>query len=318
MTTRWGIAGTGRIASDFVRNLVNIADAEAVAVGSRSLGTATDFATERGIARAHGSITDLAADPDVDVVYVAGIHPVHRDHAIAMMRAGKHVLVEKPLAMNAQEVAEMIAVSQETGRFMMEAMWMRFNPLHVELKRRIDSGEFGRIVTLESDFSFSVPHDPSHRLFDPVKGGGALLDVGIYPITLAWWWLGAPDAWTASGTVGSTGVDESASLVLSWNDGASAHLTCASTVEGPRTSTVTCEGAVITIPAPSHASPVAEIRTATGTETVRCADPGLHHQVVEVHRCLAAGATESPRMTHADSRAIAAFMDSVLADIGRG
>lgn len=317
MTIRWGIAGTGRIASDFVRNLANIADAEAAAVGSRSLGTATTFATERGIARAHGSIADLAADPDVDVVYVAGIHPVHRDHAITMMRAGKHVLVEKPLAMDAGEVDGMIAVSAETGRFMMEAMWMRFNPLHVEVKRRIDAGEFGRIVTVESDFSFSVPHDPSHRLFDPAKGGGALLDVGIYPITLAWWWLGAPDAWTASGTVGSTGVDESVSLALSWNDGASAHLTCASTVEGSRTSTVTCEGAVITIPAPSHASPVAEIRTAAGTETVRCADPGLHHQVVEVHRCLAAGATESPRMTHADSRAIAAFMDSVLADIGR-
>ncbi|MFM8625753.1 MAG: Gfo/Idh/MocA family protein [Actinomycetota bacterium] len=315
MTIRWGIAGTGRIASDFVRNLVNIEDAEAVAVGSRSLDTATAFATGRGIARVHGSMAELAADPGVDVVYVAGIHPVHREHAIMMMRAGKHVLVEKPLAMNVSEVDEMIAVSRETGRFMMEAMWMRFNPLHAELERRIAAGEFGRIVTIESDFSFSVPLDPSHRLFDPAKGGGSLLDVGIYPLTLAWWWLGAPDTWSADGTIGATGVDESVSLALSWNSGASARLTCGSTAEGPRTSVITCENAVIEIPAPSHASPVAEIRTPTGTETVRCAEPGLHHQVVEVHRCLGAGEIESPRMTHADSRRISAFMDAVLADL---
>ncbi|NBY12939.1 MAG: gfo/Idh/MocA family oxidoreductase [Actinobacteria bacterium] len=128
MTMRWGIAGTGRIASDFARDLANIADAQLVAVGSRSIDSARTFASARNIPRAHGSVADLAQDPEVDVVYVAGIHPVHREHAIAMMRAGKHVLVEKPLAMNAGEVDEMLAVSTSTGRFLMEAMWMRFNP----------------------------------------------------------------------------------------------------------------------------------------------------------------------------------------------
>lgn len=273
MTVRWGIAGTGRIASDFVRDLANIEDAAAVAVGSRTAAGAAGFAETRGIARTHGSMTELAADPDVDIVYVAGIHPVHREHAVMMMRAGKHVLVEKPLAMDADEVQDILAVSAETGRFVMEAMWMRFNPLHAELKRRLDTGEFGRVVSIESDFSFEAPRDPSHRLFDPSKGGGALLDVGIYPLNLAWWWLGAPDSWAATGEIGPTGVDESVSMELAWADGATAVLTCGSTRDGSRTSTIVCEGATIVIAPPSHSSPVAEIRSAGSTEHVSSERP---------------------------------------------
>ena len=315
MTVRWGIAGTGRIASDFVRDIAQIADADVVAVGSRTIEGARDFAASRGIARAHGSIDALAADPDVDAVYVAGIHPVHHAHAIAAMKAGKHVLVEKPLAMNAAEVAEITAVARATNRFLMEAMWTRFNPLHVELRRRFDAGEFGAVLSIDSDFSFSIPHDPSHRLFDPTKGGGAVLDVGIYPISLAWWWLGTPAEWTASGTLGATGVDERVEMTLAYTDGRRAHLTCGSTFDGPKKSTITCEAATIEIRPPSHSSPIADIRTSSGTETVTCAGPGLHHQVVEVHRCIAAGLIESPRMSHADSLAIARFMDDVLASI---
>ena len=312
MSIRWGIAGTGRIASDFVRDIAAVTDAEVVAVGSRTLESARSFASARGIEIAHGSMADLAADPRIDAVYVAGIHPVHRDHAIMMMRAGKHVLVEKPLAMNSGEVRDMIKVSRETGRFMMEAMWMRFNPLHVELKRRIDSGEFGAVRTIESDFTFSAPRDPSHRLFDPAKGGGALLDVGIYPITLAWWWLGEPESSNCSGHVGPTGVDESVDMNFTYAGGATAHLTCGSTDNGPRVSMVSCDNATITIPAPAHSSPVADIRTATGVERVEMAPPGLHHQVVEVHRCIGARLTESPRMSHGDSLKISELMDDIL------
>lgn len=311
MTVRWGIAGTGRIASDFVRDLANIEDAVAVAVGSRTAASAAGFAGTRGIARAHGSMEELAADPGVDIVYVAGIHPVHRDHAVMMMRAGKHVLVEKPLAMDADEVQEILAVSAETGRFVMEAMWMRFNPLHTELKRRLDAGEFGSVVSIESDFSFEAPRDPAHRLFDPQKGGGALLDVGIYPLNLAWWWLGAPASWSATGEIGPTGVDESVAMELSWAGGATAVLTCGSTRNGSRTSTIVCEGATIVIAPPSHSSPVAEIRVDGSTEHVSSARPGLHHQVREVQRCAAEGLRESPRMPHSDSLAIARFMDDV-------
>lgn len=312
VTFRWGILSTGRIAADFTRDLVHIVDAEITAVASRDIERARRFASGHGIARAHGSAEALAADPDVDIVYVAGIHPVHRDHAIATMRAGKHVLVEKPLAMNEAEVTEMTAVSRATGRFLMEAMWMRFNPLHVELRRRADEGEFGPIVSIESDFSFAAPDDPTHRLFDPAKGGGAMLDVGVYPITLAWWWLGEPASWDASVTTGPTGVDVGATLELAWDSGVTARLTCGTTRNGPRTSTIVCEGATIVIPDPGHASPLAEIRRGDAVEVLRCDPPGLHHQVREVHRCLAGGAIESPSMPHDTSRAIAGFIDAVL------
>ncbi|MFZ9629377.1 MAG: Gfo/Idh/MocA family protein [Ilumatobacteraceae bacterium] len=315
MSTHWGILSTGHIAESFARDLVHVPDARLTAVTSRTVERAEQFAATFGSPRVHASLEALAADPEVEVVYVAGIHPVHRDHAIAMMRAGKHVLVEKPLAMNADEVAEMVAVSRETDRFLMEAMWMRFNPLHVEVQRRIAAGEFGAVQRIESDFSFAAPRTPTHRLFDPAKGGGSLLDVGIYPLTLAWWWLGAPTSWSATGEIGPTGVDESVTLDLGWSGGATARLTCGSTRDGSRESVIRCDEAVITIPAPAHASPVARIATAGGTETVTCAAAGLHHQVVEVHRCLAAGLTESPRMSHADSHAVAGFMDSVLASL---
>lgn len=312
MVVRWGIAGTGRIASDFAHDLSNITDAHLVAVGSRSIDSARTFASARNIPRAHGSVADLARDTDVDVVYVAGIHPVHREQAILMMQNGKHVLVEKPLAMNPAEVDEMIAVSRSTGKFLMEAMWMRFNPLHVELKRRIDAGKFGEVRSIDSDFSFAAERSPTHRLFDPTKGGGAVLDVGIYPITLAWWFLDEPTTWSATGEIGPTGVDERATIDMSWSDGRSAHLTCGSTHEGSTASTIECESATIVIPTRSHASNVAEIRTSTGTEQLTCDEPGLHHQVREVHRCIASGAVESPRMSHHDSRAISVYMDSVL------
>lgn len=317
MTTRWGIVGTGRIASDFARDLARIQDAEIVAVASRTASGAVDFARPRGIPHAYGSLDELSARTDIDVVYIAGIHPVHLPHATAMLRADKHVLVEKPLALDAREVATMIATAKESRRFLMEAMWMRFNPLHVEIKRRLDAGEFGRITHIDSDFSFSVPFDLQHRLFDPAKGGGAMRDVGIYPLTLAWWFLGRPDAWSARGTIGSTGVDEAVETTMSWNGGATATLTCASRREGTRASTITCERATIDIPGPSHASNVADIRTSSGIERVECAPSGLHHQVVEVQRCIDAGLLESPRMTHTDSLAVTSFMDDVISAISK-
>ena len=317
MTVRWGIMSTGRIAGDFARDIAAVPDASVVAVGSRSADAAAAFAGKYGIPSTHTTAESLAGDASVDAVYVAGIHPVHHDHAILMMEAGKHVLVEKPLAMNPAEVAEMTSASKRTGRFLMEAMWMRFNPLHVELKRRIDAGEFGRITSIEADFSFVGPDDTAHRLFDPAKGGGSLLDVGVYPITLAWWFAGAPDEWRADVEFGPTGVDVGATLELARRDGSRAVLQCGTQREGSRTATITCEQATIRIPPPAHSSPVADITTSRGVETVRCAPPGLHHQVVEAQRCITAGLIESPRMTHADSLAIATFIDDVLASSRR-
>ena len=314
MTHRWGIASTGNIAAAFARSLVKVPDAELVAVGSRSRETASRFASDHGVPVAHGSIIDLAADPSVEVVYVAGVNTVHAEHAVLLAEAGKHLLVEKPVAMNTAEFDTMVAAARANDVFLMEAMWMRFNPLHSELVRRIGSGEFGPVERVESDFSFGRPVDPAHRLFDPALGGGSLLDVGIYPLTLAWWLLGEPGSVEATVGMGPTGVDTSVRLDMGWDGGTTAALTCGSTVEGPRTSVITCAGARIEIPAPSHAASTATVRFGDGrTEEVSAVPASLHHQVLEVHRCLEAGLAESPRMPHAESRAVLGFMERVLA-----
>lgn len=299
-----GIMGEGHAAATHQ-------DPRAKLVGVASLEGAEVVAKRFGAEVATRDYREILKRTDIDLVIVATPDHLHYEICKAAIEAGKHVLVEKPLAMDADEVQEILAVSAGTGRFMMEAMWMRFNPLHTELKRRLDAGEFGRVVSIESDFSFEAPRDPAHRLFDPQKGGGALLDVGIYPLNLAWWWLGAPDSWAATGEIGPTGVDESVSMELAWADGATAVLTCGSTRDGSRTSTIVCEKATIVIAPPSHSSPVAEIRTTGSTEHVSAARPGLHHQVREVQRCAAEGLRESPRMPHSDSLAIARFMDDV-------
>ncbi len=313
---RWGIAATGGIADQFARALTNVPDAQLVAVGSRTFERAEAFARAHGATRAHGSYEALAADPDVDVVYVASIHPRHRPDTIEFLEAGKHVLVEKPMGLSAAEVDQMAEAARANGRFLMEAMWMRFNPLHVELVDRIERGDIGEVRRIMADFSFQIPSDPEHRLLAKDKGGGALLDVGIYPVTLAWWLLGEPTSVAHVAHLASTGVDDEVSLLCGWDNGASALLTCATRTEGSMTARIEGSAGSITIHPPAHASSSATIRR-RGTDEHLTTDPAsLHHQVHEVHRCVRAGLLESPRMPWATSRAILALFDRIRADLG--
>lgn len=313
---RWGVAGTGGIASSFVGDFAKLDDGEIVAVGSRSVDSATAFAAARGIERAHGSYEALAADPDVDVVYVAGIQPVHAPHTELFLDAGKHVLVEKPIALDATQVDAMIAAAARNDRFLMEAMWMRFNPAHVEMMRRIEAGAIGEVRRVMADFSLFLPFDPTHRLWDRGQGGGALLDLGIYPFTLAWWILGPPDAVDVAGHVATTGVDDEVSLLCSWDDGAAATLTTALRLQGTLTARIDGTEGSIELPAPAHCIDRMTIRRAGEVEEVRADAGGLHHQVAEVHRCLRAGENQSPRMPWATSRAIIERFDAVRSRLG--
>lgn len=310
----WGIVGTGNIARAFVRSLENVPEATVAAVASREIASALDFASTHGIARAHRGVDAIAADASVEVAYVAGINTVHADHTVALLEAGKHVLVEKPIALSLSEVDRMTAAARSNGRFLMEAMWMRFNPLHVEILGRVSTGEFGRVLGVESDFTFDRPYDAGHRLFDPAQGGGSLLDVGIYPLTLAWSLLGPPATRVAHVGLTPSGVDDSVRLELGWPDGATALLTCGSRAEGTRTSVIRLQNAEVHIPPPSHAASSATIHTADGrVEHVGASQASLHHQVLEVHRCIEHGLLESPAMPHALSRAVLGFMLDVLA-----
>ncbi|MFN8568711.1 MAG: Gfo/Idh/MocA family oxidoreductase [Kouleothrix sp.] len=182
---RWGILGTGSIAGQFARGLAALDDAKLVAVGSRTAAAAAGFAQRVGAERAHGSYAELAHDPQVDAIYIATPHPLHHANTLLCLGAGKAVLCEKPFAINAGEAAAMIDAARARGLFLMEAMWTRFLPHMLRLRELLAAGVIGELRMLQADFGFRTEFNPHSRLFDPALGGGALLDVGIYPVSLA-------------------------------------------------------------------------------------------------------------------------------------
>src|SRR6202012_5395012 len=223
---RWGVLGTGGIAHTFAEDLA-LPDAGVVAaVGSRSQDGADRFADEFGIAARHSSYESLVADPTVDGIYVATRHPSHRENAILALRPGRPVLVEKPFAMNAAEADEIVAVAREEKLFAIEAMWTRFLP-HIALVREwLAEGALGEIVTVTADHGQWFAEDPAFRLFAPELGGGALLGLGIYPVSFASMLLGTPDRIAAVSDPAFTGVDAQTSMVFGYASGAQAVLTC--------------------------------------------------------------------------------------------
>jgi predicted dehydrogenase len=216
---RWGIAATGSIAASMCEALHTLPDAEIVAVGSRSQHAADEFATRFGIARAHGSYEALWADDEIDIVYVASPHSHHHAMTVAALDAGKHVLCEKAFAVNAAQAREMVEAARRNDRFLMEAMWTWFNPAVVDIRRRVLDGAIGELKVVEANFGISVSDpDGRHRRID--LAGGAMLDVGIYPVTFARFLAGDPVEAKASGTLGDTGVDATVGGVVTFASGA--------------------------------------------------------------------------------------------------
>jgi predicted dehydrogenase len=222
---RWGILGTGSAARAFADDLRLLPDAALVAVGSRRLDRAQVFAREFGASRAHEGVSGLAGDAEVDVVYVATPHVRHRDDGLACLAAGRAVLVEKPFTVNAAEARAVIAQARSSRLFCMEAMWMRFHPLILKVRELIQSGTLGSIRLLSADLGFTTSFDPENRFFNQRLAGGALLDRGVYLISLAYFLLGRPDDTVGRAVIGTTGVDDQAALVLSCKGGAQAVLT---------------------------------------------------------------------------------------------
>jgi predicted dehydrogenase len=296
---RWGILGTGGIAHAFVSDL-RLTDSGVVsAVGSRSRRSADRFADEFGIVTRHPSYESLVADPDVDVVYVATPHPMHRDNAILALRAGKPVLVEKPFAMNAAEAREIVEAARESALFAMEAMWTRFLPHIAVIRDWLAGGALGDIVTVTADHGQWFAHDPEFRMFAPELGGGALLDLGVYPVSFASMILGTPNRIVSINDPAFTGVDAQTSMLFGYDGGAQAVLTCTLSAKSPTRASIVGTDARIEIDGDFYAP-------ATVTLIPRQGDPtrvpsvhqgrGLRHQADEVARRLAAGDLESPLM----------------------
>jgi predicted dehydrogenase len=222
---RWGILGTGAVARAFAEDLRLLPDAEIASIASRRLDRARAFARELGATRAHEGVDELAADDEVDVVYVATPHIRHRDDCVACLSAGRAVLVEKPLAINADQAREVIEQARRAGRFCMEAMWMRFHPLIREVRAMVESAEPGSIRLLTAEFGYPTPFDPDNRFFDRRLAGGALLDRGVYLLSLARYLLGPPKEAVGRAMIGPTGVDEQDSILLTFPGAAQAVLT---------------------------------------------------------------------------------------------
>ena len=217
---RWGILGTGWMARHFASGLQFLPEAKLLAVGSRSLGRAQEFARQFNLPFAHGDHAALANNSEVDVVYIATPNNKHKEDCFLCLNAGKAILCEKPFAINATESREIIALARQKGLFCMEAMWMRFMPLGQKVKELVEQGTIGDICMMSADFGYPVEFSPENRFFNPQLGGGALLDRGVYGLSLAFQLLGAPSGIASQASIGKSGVDEQMATILSYPQGA--------------------------------------------------------------------------------------------------
>jgi predicted dehydrogenase len=317
---RWGILGTGSIAASFARDLQLLPDHRLAAVGSRQQSTAVAFAARFEVPQAHGSYDDICADPDVDVVYVATPHPFHASNSMLALRAGKHVLCEKPFTVNAEEAAQVIEVARQQGRFCMEAMWTRFLPHMRRIRQLLDSGVLGEIQTVIADHGqlLLTPDSPA-RLYAPDLAAGALLDLGVYPVSFASFVMGAPRRVTAASNQTSTGVDAQTSMIMQYDGGSHAVLTTTLGSRTPTAASVTGVDGRIDIDPVWYQPTSFALHTRSGS-VQRFAEPrvghGLRYQAEEVGRCLRAGEQESPVMPLDETLSIMATMDEVRRQIG--
>jgi len=317
---RWGIIGTGGIATAFARDLALLDDAELVAVGSRAPGTAEAFGARFDVAHRHGSYEALVADPEVDAVYVSTPHPGHHAATRLALEAGKAVLCEKPFMLNAREADDVVALARARGLFLMEAMWTRFLPHMVRIREILAAGTLGRLVTVQADHGQWFAYDPAHRLFAPELGGGALLDLGVYPVSFASSVLGPPLTVTAVSDPAQTGVDGQTSVVLRCAGGTQAVLTTTLWAAGPNRAAIVGTDARIEVDATWYVPTSFTVWSRDDEVLERYDEPrvghGLRYQAAEVARCLRAGLTESPAMPLDESRSIMATMDEVRRQVG--
>ncbi|MFG1920676.1 Gfo/Idh/MocA family protein [Cryptosporangium sp. NPDC048952] len=315
---RWGILGTGGIARTFTSDLLTLPDHEVVAVGSRAADTAEAFAAEHGISSAHASYQALADDPDVDVVYVATPHSGHAAAALTCIAAGRSVLVEKPFTLDAGQTTEVIAAARAAGVFCMEAMWTRFNPAIALLRELVDDGAIGEVVSVQADFGFAADYDPKGRLWAPELGGGALLDLGIYPVSLASMLLGEPSTVLATTGQAATGVDANTGILLGYDSGAVAVLHCSLRGDTPTRAEITgTRGRIELHPLFFRANELTLYRRGAEPrhETFDLPGNGYTFQAEEVARCVRAGRTESEYMPLDETLAIARTLDRARASV---
>lgn len=311
---RWGIMSPGRIAHKFAQGLQTLPDAIIQAVGSRNAGRAQEFGAAYNIPNVHDSYEALVNDPEVDVIYVAPPHPWHMENTLLCLEHGKPVLVEKPFAINAQQGEKMIAKAREKGLFLMEAMWTRFIPANVALRKLLAEGTIGDVRMLTADFGFYSEWEPESRKFNPDLAGGALLDVGIYPIAYAYMiFKEDPDHVSSTASICETGVDDQSAYLFGYKNGAIARLS--SSVRVLTAMEAVLHGTKGSIHIPIFWKAPHFTVTLRGQEPVRHDFPyestGMQFQATEVMQCLREGKLESDIMPLSETMRIARLMDSI-------
>lgn len=319
---RWGIIGAGGIADTVCRD-IGLTDGNVVAaVAARDADRAAAFAARHGAERSYASYDALVADDEIDVVYVATTHPNHRPHALLAIEAGKPVLIEKPVGLNVAEAREVFAAARRADVFAMEAMWMRTNPLILKASEIIADGAIGEVRGVRSEFGLGIPFDPAHRLYDINNGGGALLDLGVYPAAFAYHFLGQPDEVRTSGDLAATGADDTVAMQWHYAGHPRAQLWCSVSTAAPNEAAVLGTNGFIAFGAPAHRPQGLRVRS--GETKYLIDDPlagpehgaGYGPEIQEVERCLRAGLVESPLVPQADTIAILEILDQARADLG--
>ena len=327
MPLRWGILGAGSIARKFVSDLKIINQRgriahEIKAVASRDESRAKAFASEFDIKDAIAGYQSLAEHEGIDVIYIANVHSHHRDATLQMLSGNKHVLCEKPFAINANQTREMIEAARSRNLFLMEAMWTRFLPHVIALLDEISNGAIGEIISIDADHGQWLYKRRDHRVLNHKLGGGALLDLGVYPITFAHLILGLPQKFEAVATIAANGIDDQTSMIFSYPSGATATLhTTIQSATGIRAVVAGTKGR-IEVERSFYAPSSFTIYGNDGSEQTFKPYPfekgyvGLGEQAIEVERCLAEGLIESPMRPLASTLEVMELMDSIRERVG--
>lgn len=318
---RWGIIGPGNIAKEFTQDLSLVTEGRpsVTAVLSDKEKSAEAFAEAFNAPHAFTSIADfIAINPDV--AYIATPHTSHHEYALQCLQNGIAVLCEKPLAINARQVRELVEASAANNTFLMEGMWIRFLPSIEKVLQIVTKGDAGKILSVKASMSYKAPEDPSSRYFDPALGGGSLLDLGIYPVFLAMLMLGKPAAIEATGRVSEAGVDETCSMLFKYDDGAYANLESSIVTQSELSAEIAGERGVIKIMPPWNEKPQSiELDVYNSKHTsfpCEWEGRGFQYEANEVYRCMKEGLTYSPLFSHQFSIDIVEAMDEVRRQLG--
>lgn len=315
---RWGFLGAGEFAGTFARTLAELSGHEIAAVAARDGDRAAAFAAQHGVRRSYGSYDGLIADAQVDVVYVSTTHPFHHAPALACVRAGKPVLVEKPLALNAGQATELFEEARAAGVFAMEAMWLRTQPLLLEVERVVAQGAIGDLVHVTAEFAVGVDYDPEHRIFDLANGGGAMLSYGVYAATFCWLFLGEPQSVQVMGSLAPSGADRVVAMQWGYESGAVASIFTSSQAVGPNRASVIGRTGWIEIAEPFWRAPAWAVLHVDGQDDrrIEMTSRGYAHQVEEVERCLRSGLLESPLVPQDATIGVLEIIDAARSELG--